>query len=279
MLAATGTLVAFWSVLLGVLLLGGLPLASLQTIGKLVVSPLWFLAVLAVLSAAWPALDGLDRQLRGYAVLPPAAVVGLDDLARYGGLPIPDPVLSVLAPAALVCAWAVPFLFGIRLARGGGPRRVGGLAMLLTGLGALAALIMVAGYPAGAVGVTGETRSNLGPPSLLVLALAAVQLGLFVLVRPRRAAGPPGRLLAVLNAVALPVFLWHQSALLLLVIAAAELLPVEGLVGVPDSPSWVLLRLAWFLVLAAVLYCLVRLMATPVAGEGDPAVRPIRRQG
>ena len=100
--------------------------------------------------------------------------------------------------------------------------------MLLTGLGALAALIMVAGYPAGAVGVTGETRSHhLGPPSLLVLALAAVQLGLFVLVRPRRAAGPPGRILAVLNAVALPVFLWHQSALLLLVIAAAELLPVE----------------------------------------------------
>jgi hypothetical protein len=138
---------------------------------------------------------------------------------------------------------------------------------------------MVAGYPAGAVGVTGETRSNLGPPSLLVLALAAVQLGLFVLVRPRRAAGPPGRILAVLNAVALPVFLWHQSALLLLVIAAAELLPVEGLVGVPDSPSWVLLRLAWFPALAAVLYCLVRLMATPVAGEGDPAVRPIRRQG
>lgn len=40
LLAATGTLVAFWSVLLGVLLLGGLPLASLQTIVRLMATPL-----------------------------------------------------------------------------------------------------------------------------------------------------------------------------------------------------------------------------------------------
>ena len=262
LLPAVGTLVAFWAALLGVLLLGGFPVATLRSIGKLVVSPLWFLAVLLLLWAAWPALDRLDRRLRGFAMMLPAAVVGLDDVARNGGLAVPAHAQSVLGASALICAWMVPFLFGIRLARGGGPRRAGGLAMLLAGAAAMTVLILWAGYPASAVGVAGDPRSNLAPPSLLVLALAAVQLGLFVLVRrqpgPARRTGHP---LLALNTVALPVFLWHQSALLLLVIAAAESAPVDGLAGAPEGLAWVLQRLVWFPALALVLAGLVVLLS------------------
>ncbi|MGI8694521.1 MAG: hypothetical protein ACR2JK_16735 [Geodermatophilaceae bacterium] len=243
-------------------------MATLRSIGKLVVSPLWFLAVLLLLWAAWPALDSLDRRLRGFAMLLPAAVVGLDDVARNGGLAVPAHAQSVLGASALICAWMVPFLFGIRLARGGGPRRAGGLAMLLAGAAAMTVLILWAGYPASAVGVTGVPRSNLAPPSLLVLALAAVQLRLFVLVRrPQDSARRASRPLVAVNAAALPIFLWHQSALLLLVIAAAELAPLDGLVGAPANLTWVLLRLAWFPALAVVLAGLVVMLGPLRAGS------------
>ncbi|MBA3278449.1 MAG: acyltransferase [Geodermatophilaceae bacterium] len=262
LLPAVGTLLACWTVLLGVLLLSGFAFAEVRSLGKLVVGPLWFLAVLAVLWASWPALDWLDRRLRGWAVLAPAAVVGFDDLVWLGDLPVGPAAQSVIGVIGTVCAWAVPFLFGIRLARGGGPSRTGGLLMALAGMAAMATLILVLGYPASAVGVTGGVRSNLTPPSLYVLALGAVQLGLFVILRPAAGAvATPSPRLARWNTLALPVFLWHQSALILVLVASAEWMPLVGLTGRPDTFSWVLLRLAWFPVLVLVLACLVRLIA------------------
>jgi hypothetical protein len=152
-------------------------------------------------------------------------------------------------------AWSAPWVLGVAVARG---RRPAGLPLVLTGAVGMAVLIGVAGYPASAVGVPGDGRSNLAPPSLLAVALAAAQIGAYLMVRERwpAADGRPGSL----ERAALPVYLCHQSVLIV-VVAAAAVLPVPavpGLLTAPADPSWIVHRAAWLPFLALVLFAAVR---------------------
>jgi hypothetical protein len=134
----------------------------------------------------------------------------------------------------------------------------------------MAFLLGVAGYPASAVGVPGDARSNLDPPSLVALAVAAAQIGVLLVVRARLS-GAPGReaggrggtgmwpAVEVLNRAALPIYLQHQSVLILVTAAAALIRPAApGLLTAPDGPVWAAQRLAWLPVFAAVLAAVVR---------------------
>ncbi len=183
------------------------------------------------------------------SALPPVALVAVTDAVRPYGLP------TWLALPAVPVAWAVPYLLGIALAEGGLARRVG-TALLPAGVLGGAALVFLAGYPARAVGVPGGGWSNLDPPSLFTLALAAAQLGAFLLLRPRLA-----RLLrrpaawapvAALNLGAMTLYCWHQTALLLVTFAG---LPFGTLPGLLDPPTgdWPLHRLPWLPVFVLVL--------------------------
>ncbi len=111
--------------------------------------------------------------------------------------------------------------------------------------------------------VPGEGRSNLDPPSLLVVALAVTQTGLGLLARPtlvRLLSRPlPRRLTGEINRHAVRVYLWHQPVLVAVVVLAAHggtALP--GLHTVPDDSRWLLARIGWLPVLTAVLVLLVR---------------------
>lgn len=123
LLPAVGSLVVFWAALFGVLLLAG------YAWGRCAPSESWWSARCGSwpswpsCGAAWPLLSWLDRSLRGYAVLIPVAVVLLHDLGRYGGgVPVSGVAATVSGvAAAALCAWAVPYLVGIRLARGAVP--------------------------------------------------------------------------------------------------------------------------------------------------------------
>lgn len=258
----------------------GLPAATLRTIAGLVVSPLWFLAPYLGLRAAGRPLRRLVRRVGVLAVLPPIATVAAGDLGLLPG------------PIVLPAAWAVPWLLGMALAArdegrtlratgkppnpdapartvsldGRGPAGVPapgiggwvGAALVCNGAVVLAALVLFAGYPVSAVGVPGQGRSNLDPPSLAAVALAVTQIGVFLMVR-----GPIARLLrhdrawrpvAALNRVAVPVYLGHLSVLLAVAGAAALLDPaMPGLLTAPDNAGWVWLRLAWLPVLGCVL--------------------------
>src|SRR5438477_199918 len=116
----------------------------------LVISPLWFLGVYAVLTALTPAAMWLVRRFGAWAAAFPVAVVAVADLVRFG-LHGPSWVGWVNLPAG----WLVPYLIGIAWAqcslRG---RRVPAL-MLAVGAAATAALIVWARYPASMVGVNG----------------------------------------------------------------------------------------------------------------------------
>jgi hypothetical protein len=239
----------------------GVPATTLHTIVSLTVSPLWFLLPYLALHLATGPLLRIVHRTGAAAVLPLIATVAATDLGLLPG------------SVALLAAWAVPWLLGMVLAgkddaralvAGGRPPSCwaggawAGAALVCWGATAIAALVLLAGYPVSAVGVPGAGRSNLDPPSLFAVALAVTQIGVFLLLRE-----PITRLfrhdhawrpVAALNRRAVPIYLGHQVVLLSLAGVAALVDPAApGLLTAPDGARWVGDRLAWIPVLAGLL--------------------------
>jgi hypothetical protein len=249
-----------------------------HVIGRLMLSPLWFVLVLAVLIVVTPAVCAAERRVGPVLVLAPLALTVGIDLARYAVWPeIPDRLTYLNG----VTAWLVPYVLGVAVAHGHLRHRATGAVLLVVGTIGGTQLIVAAGYPASMVGVPGAGRSNLDPPSLLTVALSLVQIGLALLAWSRLS-----RLLerpawstasAVLNRSAMTVFLWHQAALLIVVgIGHTVLDDPAGLVGPPADASWVWGRLSWlpaFVAVLAVLWLLFRRIehpARPSTMRGTP---------
>lgn len=225
------------------------PRGTRRAVLSLVTHPLWFLLVYVVLTALTPMLRAAVVRGGPWPALVPVALVAVTDMVRPQGLPVWLELLTVPV------AWAGPYLLGVALAEDRLPRRAGAV-LLPAGVTGCAALVVLAGYPASAVGVPGATWSNLDPPSLFTLSLAAAQLGAFLLLRPRLA-----RLLrrpaawapvATLNLAAMTVYCWHQTALLLVTFAALPFGDPPGLLNAPDG-HWPEHRVLWLPVFALVL--------------------------
>ncbi len=243
LLRGVAGLLAFWTVALTVAAAAGVPAGTLRTVAVLVVSPLSFLLPYLPLRAATGALIRLVDRAGPAVALPAVAVVAACDAGLLPGW------------CAVPAAWSVPWVPGVAVARG---RRLPGRWLLLAGAAGTAALIGVAGYPASAVGVPGDGRSNLSPPSLLAVALAAAQIGAGLMLRGRPL--PRIATLASLDRAALPVHLTHQGVLVVVVAATSVLpgAPVPGLLTAPADPSWIVRRAAWLPVLALVCAAVVR---------------------
>ncbi|MFE2599127.1 acyltransferase [Streptomyces sp. NPDC059396] len=240
---------AVWAVAAGAMLASGAGYDTVHALFRLVLSPLWFLLVFAVLTAATPVAARLHP-------LWPLAVVLYVDLFRFGfGGP------EWLGWINVAAGWLVPYCLGAAWARGGLPGPRTGWALLAGGAAATAALILFAGYPASMVGVPGAAVSNLNPPTLAAVTFGLAQCGAALLLT-----GPLRRWLrrptawaavALLNLSAMTVFLWHQTAMIAVTalgLLGGNVLP--GLHTVPDGSGWVLARLAWLPVFAvALLVC------------------------
>ncbi|AZM54479.1 acyltransferase [Streptomyces sp. WAC 01529] len=234
-----------WSVIGVCLLLSGAGPDTAHTLLKLALSPLWFLLVLAALTAATPLVARLNP-------LWPLAVVLHVDLVRFGfGGP------AWLGWVNVAAGWLVPWTLGTAWARGELTRR-SGRVLLVGGAAAAAGLVRWGGYPASMVGVPGDAVSNLDPPTLAAVAFGLAQCGLALLLREplarwtRRPAAWAA--VALVNLSAMTVFLWHQTALM--AVTALGLLtggPLPGLHTVPDGLGWVAARLAWLPVFAVAL--------------------------
>ncbi|MCR8572756.1 acyltransferase family protein [Streptomyces sp. Isolate_219] len=262
-----------WGVVAGALLVAGAGLQTVHTLGKLALSPLWFLLVFAVQTAATPLVARLHP-------LWPLAVVLHIDLIRFGmGGP------AWLGWANVAAGWLVPYCLGAAWARGGLRGRATGWVLLLGGAATTAGLVLWAGYPAAMVGVPGAGISNLNPPTLAAVTFGLAQCGAALLLL-----GPLRRILrrpavraavALMNLSAMTLFLWHQTAMM--AVTAVGLLTgvfLPGLHTLPDGAGWVLARLAWLPVFAlALLVCWAafrtyehgRRGGTKVVREGRPA--------
>ncbi|MGH3656375.1 MAG: acyltransferase family protein, partial [Micromonosporaceae bacterium] len=113
------------------------------------------------------------------------------------------------------------------------------------GLAGLLGLVTLAGYPRSMVGIPGDRWSNMAPPTLAVVALLSVQVGLIGLLRPvaeRWVSGRrPAAVIDFLGRYALGLFLCHSSGM-----AAYRyllwLFTGGGLDPVPPDLTWWLSR-------------------------------------
>ncbi|MGW1236018.1 acyltransferase family protein [Streptomyces californicus] len=236
-----------WTLAAAVMLAAGVGEPTVRALVKLVWSPLWFLLVFAALTALTPLVARLHP-------LWPLVVVLHVDLVRLGlGGP------RELGWVNVVAGWLVPYCLGALVARGGLRGRAGRWGLLLGGASATAGLVLWAGYPAAMVGVPGGRVSNLDPPSLAAVAFGLAQCGAALLLL-----GPLRRVLrrpvawaavAVVNLAAMTVFLWHQTAMIIVTTAALALAdgPLPGVHTVPDDADWVTARLLWLPVFALAL--------------------------
>ena len=250
--APVGLLLAVWVVGLGAVVALGTPLETIRTLATLVMSPLWFLIVFAFVTALTPVLAGRGSRMGSWAALIGLSVVFAVDLARFGfGGP------SWLGWTNVLAGWVVPFGIGAAWAEGGWSTRRSSIGLLVGGLIAVATLVMFFEYPTSMVGVPGERISNLNPPTLAAVTFGIAQCGLALLLRAplehamRRP--KPWAIVALVNLSAIVVFLWHQSALLVVTLGTRPLGTMAGLHTVPDSPLWIAQRIAWLPVFAAVL--------------------------
>ncbi|MFF2962569.1 acyltransferase [Streptomyces sp. NPDC057963] len=238
-----------WTVVACAMLAAGVDQDTVRALCKLVWSPLWFLLVFAVLTAATPLVARLHP-------LWPFAVVLITDLYRFG-LDAPGEFASL----NVVAGWLVPYCLGAAWARGDLCGRRSGWVLLIGGAAATAGLVLWGGYPAAMVGVPGLEISNLDPPTLAVVTFGLAQCGaaLLLLGPLRRVLRRPAvwAAVATVNLSAMTVFLWHQTAMI--AVTATGLLvggTLPGLHTVPDAPGWVLARLAWLPVfITALLIC------------------------
>jgi hypothetical protein len=226
-----------WTVAAACLLASGTGFETVHTLVKLALSPLWFLVVFAVLTAATPLLTRINP-------LWPLAVVLHVDLIRFGlGGP------SWLGWVNVAAGWLVPYTLGAAWTRGELERRRAGWVLFTGGAAATAALVAWAGYPASMVGVPGAAVSNLNPPTLAAVTFGLAQCGLALLLREplRRSTRCPAAWagIAFANLSAMTIFLWHQTSMM--AVTALGLLAgrLPGLHTTPDGLSWVAARLAW----------------------------------
>jgi hypothetical protein len=244
-----------WALLGTGLYLGGVSTSTLHTVLVLVLDPLWFLGVYAVLTALTPLAVALVRRLSAAAAAIPFAIVAVADAVRFGlGGPAWVGWVNVAA------GWLVPYLLGIAWARGAfRGRRIPAL-MLAGGAAATAALVLWAGYPASMVGVNGAKISNLNPPTLAVVTFGIAQVGLALLLREPLARWMSRPLawaaVATANLSAMTLFLWSQTAFLLVTIAGLLIGRLPGLHTAPASAVWIAERIAWLPAFAAALAAL-----------------------
>ncbi|GAA2271769.1 acyltransferase [Streptomyces ruber] len=261
-------LLALWTVVVAGLLVTGTDPDTVRTLLKLALSPLWFLLVFAVLTAATPLLARLSP-------LWPLAVVLHVDLIRFG---LDGP--SWLGWVNVAAGWLVPYTLGAAWTRGELERRRAGWALLTGGAAATAALVAGAGYPASMVGVPGAAVSNLDPPTLAAVTFGLAQCGLALLLRGplRRAMRRPvaWAAVALVNLSAMTVFLWHQTALMATTAASLPAGRLPGLHTVPDDLSWVAARLLWLPVFAVALAVCRSAFRRHERGGGRGRLRVVR---
>lgn len=255
-LAPVSWFVATWTVLLLAAHAGGVDTGPLRTAARLVAMPLWFLAVHQGVTALTPVAVALDRRLGAAAVLPWAVGALVIDLAvrlaGTGALGWANYAFVWLACHQVGWSWRAGRLRAVRV----------GMVVAAGGLAALVVLTTAAGYPVAMVGLPG-TASNTSPPTIALLAVGALQVGLLALARPRLDAllrrPAAWRVVVVANGIAVTTFLWHLTALCLAVITVLR----AGVFGdaAPGSASWWWLRPLWVLLLTLLTVPLVAAFA------------------
>lgn len=225
------TMIGLWTVIGIVLVMFGYSRGWALRVVLLVLSPLWFLVVYLLIVVAAPLMIRLHEKLG--AIVPVAMVAiawNIDTLRFEKGV---EWVEWVNFPIVWLFCHQMGFFYS-KLAKG---PRAWSWAFVVGGLGALAALVNTNLYPGSMVGIPTEKISNMGPPTLCIVALCCFQIGVIMLLRPwimEKLAKPRvARANDIMNRFALPVYLCHTTGLAL-TLGLFRLINYRP----PSTPNW-----------------------------------------
>ncbi|MCG5218198.1 acyltransferase family protein [Streptosporangium sp. KLBMP 9127] len=243
-------LAAVWIPLPHLLLAAGLPAQPVEVGSRLTGQLLWFLAVYVIAVTLTPLMLRAHERygLRVPAVLAAGAV--LVDVLRFTS------GLDWAGYLNIVFVWMTVHQLGFFYAQGRLTRPV---PLAVGGFGLAALLVAYGPYPGSMIGLPGAEISNMAPPTLAMLAVAAGQLGLAVLLRPLIMRLRWQKVIGWAGPRIMTVYLWHMPALFV----------VTGLVVVglgidtpaPGSLAWFAGWPLWLGLLALVMYPLLRCFA------------------
>jgi fucose 4-O-acetylase-like acetyltransferase len=228
--------------------LAGVPSDVVGTATWLASIPLWFMLAYLAMVVLTPWMYALQTRAGLWVPGVMVAWVGIADLLRLGfGLPY-------VGESTYLIGWLAVHQVGMCWRAGLLPtRRAWLLAWTAGSAAALVLLTTVGPYEVRMVG------GNTNPPSLVLLVLAATQIGLVLLIRPAAARWlarlGPWTVVVAVNSVVLTVFVWHMTAA---AVAGAIVYPT-GLMAQPsvDSAAWLWWRVPWLASAAVVLLGLV----------------------
>ena len=151
------------------------------------------------------------------------------------------------------------------------------LLMALVGLVGAVTLVIVGPYPVSMVGVSTATVNNTYPPRVTLVFLGLLQGGLLLLLEPAARRLTQRRrawwLVVAVNARIMTLYLWHVTAMVV-VIGTSLLLGGVGLGVEPLTAPWWLTRPLWYAVLAAVTLALVAGFGRFETPRADPRPAP-----
>ena len=217
----------------------------------LILSPLWFLAVYLVLVALAPLAIRAHWRWGELVIVWLVGLAAVLDVLRFAQDQGWAAWLNFLIIWGL--AHQLGFFYDRLIAA---PRRVGWM-FFWGGLFSMIALTNMGFYPRSVVGVPGERFSNMGPPTLAIVGLILLQVGIVLLVRPwvlarLESSATWQRVATWVNANSLPLYLFHTTGM---AVAIAVVFLVFGY-RPPGQPSleWWATRPLWLLAPAAATY-------------------------
>jgi len=239
---------------------------------RLALVPTWFLAVYMLVILMVPvAAKAWERYGLASFWLPVSLAVLVDALA-FGKGYVP------LRWTNYVFVWMAVHQLGFLWRSGRADDLMVAAGWILGGFAFLTFLVEVSDYPVAMLTVESEVFSNTRPPTIALVALAAMQFGIVRLLEGpvRRWLDKPGPWAGtvLVNGSIMTIFLWH-STVQVLVIAAALGLGGLGLDLQPGSLAWWAARPLWLGLMLVALFPAVALFARyERGGRAAPAHPP-----
>ena len=261
-------LLLVWLGIASIAFAAGVPGSTLRTASQVALVPTWFLAAYILVVALASLLLHLWERAGWWSVAGGLVIAGLVDWASIAAA---NPWIGFVN---YLVVWATVHQLGFAWLDGslaGAGRR---MALAALGLVGLVALVWAGPYPISMIGVDGAVLNNSYPTRVTLAFLGMFQAGA-VLLAERRLASWLERprvwaATAVVNLRIMSLYLWHLTAMVL-VIGASLLLDGFGLRPAPLSGPWWATRPIWFAVLGAVTLGLVL-----VFGRFEKPIRDLR---
>lgn len=255
-LGPTAIYAAFVLAVMVVLTLAGIERSVLELGGWAVAMHLWFLSVYLMVVALTPIAVAAHRRW-GLAV--PAGLAACVVVVDAVGIGTGHPEIRMVN---YFFCWAAIYQLGIAW-HGGLLRNRALVTMAAAAAVALPLLVTWGPYPIAMIGVPGDRVENSAPPSVALLALAMVQIGvLFALASVLNRVLIRGRwpqVITTANNNVMALYLWQMVPVIIVTLVGYP----TGLLAQPPlgSGAWWLARLEWELVLGVVTVALLSLLS------------------